>query len=268
MDLLTISAFARLAHLSPKALRIYDELRLLPPVRVDPDTGYRWYSPDQLAQARQVARLRQLDMPLSRIRKVLDLPPDAAAVELAAYWAEREQALEAKRELVGFLIDQLTGRETAMYEVSIRNLPARSLLSISEQLTADQIGEFATPLFARFGGPTIPRPEGLAGMPFLRYHGELSNDSDAPVEFCCPVDDAEIAGRFPEMTLSTEPPSREAYVTVPKANMMTALGFEALHQWLIDNKEQTDWLPRQIFLVDPTTVDANDPVYELAVRLL
>jgi hypothetical protein len=50
--------------------------------------------------------------------------------------------------------------------------------------------------------------------------------------------------------------------------MMTALGFEALHQWLIDNKEQTDWLPRQIFLVDPTTVDANDPVYELAVRLL
>lgn len=132
MDLLTISAFARLAHLSPKALRIYDELRLLPPVRVDPDTGYRWYSPDQLAQARQVARLRQLDMPLSRIRKVLDLPPDVAAVELAAYWAEREQALEAKRELVGFLIDQLTGRETAMYEVSIRNLPARSLLSISE----------------------------------------------------------------------------------------------------------------------------------------
>jgi hypothetical protein len=70
------------------------------------------------------------------------------------------------------------------------------------------------------------------------------------------------------MTLSTEPASREAYISLPKANIMTTLGFESLHQWLIDNKEQTDWLPRQIFLVDPATVEANDPVYELAVRLL
>ncbi|WP_234392809.1 MULTISPECIES: MerR family DNA-binding transcriptional regulator [Actinomycetes] len=38
-DLLTIGAFARLARLSPKALRLYDEMNLLPPARVDPDTG-------------------------------------------------------------------------------------------------------------------------------------------------------------------------------------------------------------------------------------
>lgn len=88
MDLLAIGAFARLARLSPKALRLYDDLSLLPPVHVDPDTGYRWYSPDQLPKARQVAQLRQLDMPLARIRKIIDLPDGAAARELAAYWAE------------------------------------------------------------------------------------------------------------------------------------------------------------------------------------
>jgi protein phosphatase len=41
MDLLTIGAFARASRLSPKALRLYDELDLLRPARVDPDTGYR-----------------------------------------------------------------------------------------------------------------------------------------------------------------------------------------------------------------------------------
>ena len=35
MQLLTIGAFARASRLSPKALRIYDELGLLRPVHVD-----------------------------------------------------------------------------------------------------------------------------------------------------------------------------------------------------------------------------------------
>jgi len=37
-----IGAFARLSRLSPKALRLCDELGLLVPARVDPDTGYRF----------------------------------------------------------------------------------------------------------------------------------------------------------------------------------------------------------------------------------
>ena len=48
MKLLTIGEFARASRLSPKALRLYDELGLLRPVRVDEYSGYRYYSPDQL----------------------------------------------------------------------------------------------------------------------------------------------------------------------------------------------------------------------------
>ncbi|MFC3448832.1 MerR family transcriptional regulator [Amycolatopsis speibonae] len=270
MDLVTIGAFARLASLSPKALRLYDELSLLSPVRVDPGTGYRWYSPEQLGRARRIAQLRRLDMPLSRIRAVLDLPSGEAAVEIGAFRGEQERGWKAKSELAAFLVAHLLGKETVMYEVSVREIPARALLCLSEHLTADRIGEFATPLFGLFGGPSIPRPEGNAGRPFLRYHGEVSKDSDAVVEFCCPVDPGEIeaiGARFPEMTRSDEKAGREIYVSIPKANMMTALGFESLHRWLVEHDEETDWKPRQIFLVDPTTVEASEPVYELAVRL-
>ncbi|EME53182.1 MerR family transcriptional regulator, partial [Amycolatopsis decaplanina DSM 44594] len=137
-------------------------------------------------------------------------------------------------------------------------------------LTADRIGEFATPLFGLFGGPSSPRPEGHAGLPFLRYHGEVGEDSDAVVEFCCPVDSTDIEAvrdRFPEMTRRDEEAGREIFVSIPKASMMTELGFEALHRWLVEHDEETDWKPRQIFLVDPATVEASEPVYELAVRL-
>ena len=66
MDLLTIGAFARASRLSPKALRLYDSLGLLTPAHVDEVSGYRFYRTDQLEQARLVAWLRRLGMPLAR----------------------------------------------------------------------------------------------------------------------------------------------------------------------------------------------------------
>ena len=79
MDLMGIGEFARLSRLSPKALRLYDELGLLPPARVDLDSGYRWYACGQLDQARLVASLRQIGVPLAQITVILGLEALAAA---------------------------------------------------------------------------------------------------------------------------------------------------------------------------------------------
>ncbi|MFK4105809.1 MerR family transcriptional regulator [Streptomyces sp. NPDC019531] len=108
MEWLTIGAFARASRLSPKALRLYDELELLRPARVDAATGYRYYTPGQLEQARLVAWLRRLGMPLARIRTVCALPPAAAADEIRAYWARVEAETAVRRDLAAFLADELT----------------------------------------------------------------------------------------------------------------------------------------------------------------
>lgn len=65
-ELLTIGAFARASRLTPKALRLYDELGLLPPAHVDPASGYRLYRPEQLDHARLVAWLRRRWTPRCR----------------------------------------------------------------------------------------------------------------------------------------------------------------------------------------------------------
>jgi PPM family protein phosphatase len=113
VELMPIGAFARSARLSPKALRLYDELGLLRPAFVDPDSGYRSYDPAQLERARLVAWLRRLGMPLARIRAVCALPPAQAAQEVAAYWAQVEADTASRRDLAAFLIASLSGR-TAM----------------------------------------------------------------------------------------------------------------------------------------------------------
>ncbi|CAJ64670.1 MULTISPECIES: MerR family transcriptional regulator [Frankia] len=101
MALLTIGEFARLSRLSPKALRLYDELGLLRPRQVDPLTGYRRYAPEQLEEARLVAWLRRLGMPLARIRRIRELDGPATAREVAAFLADAvARANRAVRDLV------------------------------------------------------------------------------------------------------------------------------------------------------------------------
>ncbi|MFD8481961.1 MerR family transcriptional regulator [Kitasatospora sp. NPDC059673] len=114
MELLTIGAFARAARLSPKALRLYDELGLLRPAEVDPATGYRRYAPGQLERARLVLWLRRLGMPLARIRLVLGLEPARAAEEVARYWESVRAETEARRELAALLVDHLSGKAGTM----------------------------------------------------------------------------------------------------------------------------------------------------------
>lgn len=99
-----IGAVARESGLSVSALRFYDSAGLLVPGRVDPQTGYRSYDPDQVAEARLVAALRRAGMPLAGIRAVLAHRADRAAVAalLSAHLRRLEQGVaDARRHLAG-----------------------------------------------------------------------------------------------------------------------------------------------------------------------
>lgn len=74
--MLSIGAFSLVTGLSITALRHYDDVGLLTPAHVDPDTGYRRYQEDQIPQARIYARLRQLRVPVEEMRTVPDVGLD------------------------------------------------------------------------------------------------------------------------------------------------------------------------------------------------
>jgi DNA-binding transcriptional MerR regulator len=90
-DHLPIGRFGRLCGLTVEALRHYDELGLLRPAWVDPETGYRRYTLDQLADARAIARLRALDVPLGKVGAYLAAgSADARRQVLARHLADVE----------------------------------------------------------------------------------------------------------------------------------------------------------------------------------
>jgi DNA-binding transcriptional MerR regulator len=90
--LLSVGSVARRAGLTSKAIRHYDRIGLFRPARVD-EAGYRWYSPDQLQDARLIAALRAVDLPLDDVRRCLDAT-DTAIV--AAVLDTHQRRLEAR----------------------------------------------------------------------------------------------------------------------------------------------------------------------------
>jgi DNA-binding transcriptional MerR regulator len=218
VDQMSIGEFARRSRLSAKALRLYDGLGLLAPARVDEDSGYRFYEPGQLKQARLIAALRQLQVPLGEIKAILPLEPVQAAERVREFWAATDAEHTARRALAAYLIDELSGKRSVMYDVSTREIPERSLLCVKRNVAGEKaawaFGKEFIAVLRRYRLPEIP---GRAGAFFCVFWGEVSEDSDGPMEWCRPVpqDEAEaLAARIPELTLRAEAAHREAFVKI------------------------------------------------------
>ena len=67
----SVGRFATMTHLSVKTLRHYHQVGLLEPAEVDAETGYRYYTLEQLPTAQLIRRLRDLRMPVADVREVL-----------------------------------------------------------------------------------------------------------------------------------------------------------------------------------------------------
>ena len=66
-ELLSIGKMAKLNRVSIPTLRLYDEIGLLKPRYVDPDSGYRYYDIHQNARLDMIAYMKELGMSLSEI---------------------------------------------------------------------------------------------------------------------------------------------------------------------------------------------------------
>ena len=248
MKEISIEEFARRSRLSLKALRLYDELGVLVPSRVD-----------------------QGD------------PADAAA-RIAEHWRDAEAAHHARRELAGHLVSRLSGKRPVMYEVATREMPERSLLCLKRNVDEQGQWAFGKEFIAILRERPLPKIEGREGAFFCIYWAMVSADSHGPVEWCRPVPQAEahaLAGHYPELTLRTEPAHREAFVALPggpagiqaQAAVHWQLALESLQAWAQEQGIEDERLTlkpedlglRTTYLATAPATETSDPGIDLAV---
>ncbi len=259
MEEVSIGEFARRSRLSIKALRLYDELGVLVPARVDEASGYRYYDATQLEAARLVAMLRQLGLPLAAIKELLVCDPVVIAERIAAHWRKVESAHDARRELADYLVNRLSGKRSVMYEVATRQMPERSLLCLKRNVDEQGAWALGKEFIAVLRERPLPKMNGREGAMFTIYWGEVSADSDGPVEMCKPVPESDakaLASHYPELSLRTEPAHREAYVALPNDALPAGPGGNPAVQWQLASEALHAWTAEH-------GIDPESPVLKL-----
>jgi DNA-binding transcriptional MerR regulator len=255
MTLMTIGEFGERTRLSPKALRLYEQLGLVVPVEVDPGSGYRRYAEGQVEVARIVGLLRRLDMPLALIGEILEMAPADAAEAVTAYGRQQDVVMHERRALASYLRARLTGESPRMYDIQVRTMPERKVLSINRHVLIDGTDAFFDEAFTRLRA-AAPGMEGIAGVPFLVFYGEVSADSDGPVELCRPVafdTTANAVAGSPDMQLRLEPAHDEAYIHLSLQEMSwpeMLPAYDALGRWAAEHNRQPAGAIRQLLIAD------------------
>ena len=136
-----------MTYLSVKALRHYHDVGLLEPAAVEPASGYRLYSADQVPVAQAIRRFRDLDMPLGHIRQVLSAPDEGARNEaILTHLAKMQEQLE-RTQLTVASLQALLSESRTTGEVELRTLPTLSVFAITEVVDFDACGQWIEAAF-------------------------------------------------------------------------------------------------------------------------
>ena len=131
-----IGDFSRIARVSSRLLRFYDEIGLLKPAHCDPQTGYRFYGAKQLGELNRIIVLKELGFRLEQIAPVLKNEINAAELHgmllMRRHDAERALASESQKlRQIELRIAQIeTEGQLDIDDVLVRVEPARRLLSL------------------------------------------------------------------------------------------------------------------------------------------
>ncbi|MFT5292283.1 MAG: DNA-binding transcriptional MerR regulator/effector-binding domain-containing protein [Planctomycetota bacterium] len=113
MDHFSIGEFSRMCGLPVKTLRFYHEKQLLVPVRVELDTGYRYYNRENLEVAQVICALRRFDFSLETIAEILaDRRDDGDILEFLEAHRQRLQGEIQHRDDILHSLDSIIARET------------------------------------------------------------------------------------------------------------------------------------------------------------
>jgi DNA-binding transcriptional MerR regulator len=244
-NLMPIGEFAAASRLSQKALRLYSENGLLPPAWVDPDSGYRYYTPDQLRAATLIAYLRRAEMPIAEIRSFIRDPTvdhvDAFERRATDEFAERRRILRQVKRLL---------KEEPMYDVVTKRVDEQPYVSKSRRVRVPELETFICDTFEELGYEKAPAP------PFVLYHGTVNHEEDGPVEVCVPRADA--GDRLPggEVALTQ--------ISGAQCEFPEILGaYEAVYRWAREHGREPSGPPREIYfncIGDPLQMEIALPL--------
>ncbi|WP_262496164.1 MerR family transcriptional regulator [Nonomuraea sp. SYSU D8015] len=253
-DLLPIGQFARLSRLSVKQLRHYDELGLLRPAYVDPESGYRYYRAAQAREALSIGLLRSLDVPLPVVGRVLTGSPDALkAVRdgLEAELARRRRTLAA--------LERVMAEGLPSAPVRLVCEPARRVAVVRERASGpEDVGRATSAAVARLLGCGVAAPVRLIGL----FPVVLGEGVEVTVALVLEEPGWEVGGGAEVEVL---PGGRFACATHVGPYDQVSLTAHAVLAWCAERRHPVRGPIREVYVSDPAVTPPDQLVTHLMI---
>ncbi|WP_327133148.1 MerR family transcriptional regulator [Streptomyces sp. NBC_01343] len=239
-NLLPIGQFSQASGLSVTALRHYDASGVLLPAFVDPVSGYRYFRRDQVRTAQSIRALRQLDIPVEEVRRLLGGGEEGLAAALRAHLRTAERRLEVQRSVVHSLLGRLTEGAEMTHRVTVRQGAAERILVRGATLDNSGLDAFLRVAYQELYAVAGRGPLTFTGPAFVRFHGVCDDENETLVEACLPFwEDGAQPTDLPEgMTVRELPETTLACTEVggEAASFPQVLGaYDAVAEWITEH---------------------------------
>lgn len=262
-----IGEFSRLCQVPVSALRYYADIGLLSPAQIDSQSGYRYYSAEQLPLIYRILALRDLGLTLDQIALLLrdNLPSEQIRGMLRLRQAELRQQLVEQQACLTRVEERLRSMEQELpmssYDVVIKELPIQLIAGVRGIIpTYSDVGQLFGELCAYLGRYSS------GGMSAVIYHDEGYKERDVDVEavtfLTAPIPTSERVRVYeiPELTVVSTVHSG-AFSRFNEA-------YDALVRWIEANGYQIAGPGREIFLHTNYPVRQDDEGNVTEVQLV
>jgi DNA-binding transcriptional MerR regulator len=266
----SIGEFSRIARVTPRQLRHYEALGLFQPERIDPETGYRFYSALQLPRLNRIIALKDLGLTLPQIRRLLDANISAEEIRgmLTMRKAQVEQTLRAEQERIRSIetrIFQVEEQGFLTDDVVLKSIPSRNFLSLRQVVPSKEEGFSLITQILHF----LPRlnRRGVSGQVALLFPQESFETENI---------DVEMGFMFDEEALEPVTLSDGQVMTVRALpaveNMATMIHIGTAHHeryygtlgtWIEQNRYQLTGPGREVFIEPLQPAKLEEAVIEI-----
>ncbi|GAB4200301.1 MAG: MerR family transcriptional regulator [Roseiflexaceae bacterium] len=222
-----IGDFSKLGQVSVRMLRHYDKLGLLKPSHTDPQSGYRYYTIDQLARLNRIVALNGIGLTLQQIGGLLGDRGQLSAEQLRGMLtlrqAELEQELHEKQAQLAGVAARLRQIELegqpSPYEIVVKPVEPLAVASVRALVPAvSQMDSYCAMLYERLYSGLARRRIVPRELELTIYHNSEYSEVDLDVETAAEIDPALLGDPAPEDGLTL----RE----LPGAPLAAALVYE------------------------------------------
>lgn len=265
-----IGDFSKLSWVSVRMLRYYDEVGLFKPIEVDPFSGYRYYSANQIRELNIIVALRDMGCSVSEISDVIHAANWESVID--ALLQAKRHAVEENIRKEHMKLDRINSvlghikkeRVNMQYQVMEKSVVSFQAISLRQVIPSYETEGMLWEKLGRFMGENKLQ---CGKHVYATYHEEGYCENDVDVEVVMEVSRT-VACEEPFSFRESEELKNVASLLVPGDYSKIKDGFAYLAKWIEEHNKTIIGNARQIPIKGPwNEKDANNYMTELQIPI-